>query len=198
MPNPIVVLGTPRSGTSLVAGLLGVHGVWYGNAQWGRTNRHPKGDFVNKRISDAIEYIDKNNITNKNRIVDIVQTAAVNDGYSYGNWLIKQKTTKWDVLKNLEPIWVLVRRDLESTYKSQVRSDLIKDKKPIEKRKHRSMWLKHNDIMNYLNGIDVDVNEIMHKGNFKSIEEILSIIGLSFSKRRANNFIERDYWHGKN
>ncbi len=50
IPEPIVVLGCPRSGTSLVAGLLHAHGVWVGDCR-AADEHNPRGYFENKAIA---------------------------------------------------------------------------------------------------------------------------------------------------
>lgn len=96
MREPILILGTPRSGTSMTAGVFHQHGVWVGSCRPG-SNRNPKGFFENKKIKNILMERYPKAIAEGHPIEPSVgngmraqvEAALIKDKYPGGPWLWK-------------------------------------------------------------------------------------------------------------
>jgi hypothetical protein len=120
MTRPIVVIGHPRSGTSLVCGLLNRAGVWCGfMREPDATN--PKGDFENEQLRrlpanghTLISWTD-------------VERILAEQGYTGGPWLVKiGDPARWWRWRELDPITIKVRRTHASILASALDRKKIK------------------------------------------------------------------------
>jgi hypothetical protein len=107
MTSPIVVVGHPRSGTSLVCGLLNRAGVWFGPHEPEVTN--PTGTFENEQLrrlpGNGHLYI---------TLEDVLPILNA-QGYTLGRWGVKigrpDRAWRW---RDLAPTFIKVRRKPEA------------------------------------------------------------------------------------
>lgn len=106
IPRPILVLGHPRSGTSVVCGLLASAGVWVGPHEPEITN--PTGTFENDRLRNLpsplwghlVRHVDAEHVMRE-------------QGYPGGPcpWLVKLgDPARWWRWSDMDPITIKVRR----------------------------------------------------------------------------------------
>lgn len=127
--SPIIVTGCPRSGTSIISGMLEICGAFVGTAPKPVKNE-TRGMGENKVIYDSIvkPYIQDMRldpagqwpIIDPNRVLipidweQMVDRAICKDGYTGGEWLYKGNTSAllWKVWSYAYPSakWVIVRR----------------------------------------------------------------------------------------
>lgn len=112
IPEPIIVLGSPRSGTSMVAGYLHHCGAFAGACrpadQW-----NPKGYFENVAITRLR--------MDQNLTPTAVERVLRSEDYRGGPWLYKQSPGTWALWWRFRPRWVLVHRYDENTARSRLR-----------------------------------------------------------------------------
>lgn len=183
--RPIVIVGSPRSGTSLTAGLLAVHGVWTGTCR-GASPKNPRGFFENvPLLALRQEYpID----------AALIHDTLRADGYEDGPWLVKHGTNGWRTWLNLEPQYICIRRDPEHTLRSQMHWQ--RPNKTHDDRRHAIA--KHNHEMDIIRddhgGIDFWPQTIID-GDWRPFEALMVMLGLEFDPERAEDFVDRSLWH---
>lgn len=183
---PIVIVGSPRSGTSLTAGLLAVHGVWTGTCR-GASPKNPRGFFENRSlIALRQEYpIDTGLIFNTLRA----------DGWEGGPWLVKHGPIGWRTWLNLEPQYICIRRDREATLRSQMRWQ--RPNKTEDERRY--VIAKHHldmDIIRNDHGGVYFWPQTIIDGDWQPFEALMATLGLAFDYDRAEDFVDRSIWHG--
>lgn len=108
--SPIIVIGTPRSGTSLTAGILHHCGAWVGECRKG-DKYNPRGYFENEEIRK----LRKRGEVCKASIKRVLASQRWKDGA----WMYKSGPFEWKVWVPFDPIWVLVYRDNEQIMRSR-------------------------------------------------------------------------------
>jgi len=186
--RPIIVLGTPRSGTSLTAGLLHHCGVWAGECrqadQW-----NPRGYFENIALTQL----------RKNRALSLesVKRALENEGYQGGPWLYKSTPWSWRFWEPFNPFWVLVRRPSEAVLVSRKRGPWF-DETEAEA---RSVVQRDLDLMNQIvkcypdTVINVDGHVLVSDRNARVA--LADACGLDYTAA-ADSFVDGSLWHGVN
>lgn len=183
--RPIVIVGSPRSGTSLTAGLLAVHGVWVGTCR-GVRPKNPHGFFENMSLWALCEDYP----IDPKRIYETLKA----DGWDGGPWLVKHGTNGWRTWLNLDPQYVCIRRDREATLRSQMQWQ--PPNKTEAERRH--VIDKHHVEMDRIRrdhgGIDFWPQTIID-GDWRPFEQLMATLGLAFDRERAEDFVDRSIWH---
>lgn len=198
---PIIVMGLPRSGTSLIAGIIYIHGAWVGEYHL-EGEHNVRGNFVNKKIGKIL-LEEKKSCPDKIR--EAVLREMIKQEYQGGHWVVKhafdpKRYNAW--LKAFKPVWILVKRNPEDVLNSKIRSYIYKNKKSRvwDKEKiKRGIITKYSAMDNFLkknNAFEIWPSELI-KGNYQQIKYILKQIDLPFSKEKINKFILPQYWHGR-
>lgn len=200
--SPFVVLGAPRSGTSLVTGLLALHGVWTGTCKDGDW-RNPKGYFESQPIKQLL-------LTYAGRLIhaareaeplaqgrwqELVSRAIIEDGYSGGLWAAKHGAVYaplWE--PDFEPIWINVWRDPDAVLKSGQETGMLKSAAGLHacRQAMERVRQRHPDTT-----VDVDSAKIV-AGDFRAIEDALARRGIEPKRGEMADFVEPRYWrYGK-
>jgi len=185
--RPIIVIGTARSGTSVVSGLIHLHGVWIGKCR-PADQRNPKGFFENISINRIIRAKGWDKKANKHEFRRLIQKVLRQQKYKEGQpWIVKHGVIpRWDLWNVFNPYWVIVKRKLTCVAFSQLSSHVVEN---IEKdmvilaelqqqREHLVIWPQKL--------IDRD---------YTQMEQILEIIGITFNPQIAEQFIDPVLWH---
>ncbi|MBS3742516.1 MAG: hypothetical protein KGY69_13220 [Bacteroidales bacterium] len=192
--SPIIVLGFPRSGTSLTAGLLHQHGVWVGICR-GPDPRNPKGFFENQKFTS---YLKKG----KPITYDIAKDILYSQGYKGGPWLVKHSVKgKWNMWNKFNPLFILCFRDIEDIIESQRKVDLFKyGSLQKDERKERKKINETIQIMEHIsknhNSVCIKPAQFIDK-DFTDIEKIVNMMGLEFNEQACLDFIDPDLWKRK-
>lgn len=147
MPDPIIVTGCARSGTSLVTGLISNMGAWVGSYNMGPGQ--PFGFFENTRIKavlwglmDAIgadplgqtilptRFDDvPDDLIRPEALASIIKSAAIINGYRSGPWVIKDAKILFfhRLFRAAFPgsKWVLCERDKDEIVDSCKRAEFM-------------------------------------------------------------------------
>jgi len=218
--SPIFVLGLPRSGTSMIAGSLGICGAWTGSTVPGGGPENPKGYFEHTVIR---EHVTKKILTNLGcdplgvrnlppidlqievpRLAQVIQEILERDGYKHDNpWLLKDAklTLLWPIYKRAFPgaTWLVVRRDEEGFINSCLRTYFMK-----QHSQNRDFWkkfaeeyrLRINALINSgANVLEISSPDVVN-GQFENLKEVVSRLGLTYREKELKEFISPAYWHG--
>lgn len=186
----IIVTGLPRSGTSIIAGLLHLHGVWGGKYRAANYN-NPRGYFENKRISALLKRAES---IRHYAFKKEIQTILKKEKYPDGPWFVKYGIEYgWKMWKRFNPSWILVRRNWEDIKRSQ--------EKVFGETYAHDQFIRAYSTMDLLRdrygGVDIFVDRIVN-GDYMSLRRFLKYnFGITFNDDVANQFIDRTLWHGK-
>ncbi len=201
--EPIIVLGTPRSGSSMTAGIFAEHGVWTGHCR-APSQLNAKGHFENKSIKRVIagKYGAKT-IVHEGRIASqlpgfktAVLTAIAGDGYTDGDWLWKGSALFWQAFYEFDPRWVVCIRPRSQIFESCRRSGIF-GKYLSETRLKEIIELHHQQMSNLMQShgaFQVNTDEVA-QGNYDSIELALEGCDITPDRKRIDAFVDSSLWH---
>ena len=216
--SPIFVTGAPRSGTSLVAGTLGIAGAWLGRTVPGNPS-NPKGYFEHttlreKVIKPLLEGLHCDPLGVR-RLPALAQLPPVDnlsavcrnlletEGYPYNTrWLFKDAKLSllWplfaDAFKGAH--WVIVRRGRDDIVKSCLRADFMAQHSSDE-----NLW------SNWVDQYNLRLDLLLHSGNncseiwpehliqgdLSTLEQLVTRLDLAWDAQRTREFILPGAWH---
>lgn len=196
LSEPILIMATPRSGSSMTAGLFAHHGVWVGSYQEGnRLNERGyfEGHAVKKLIKSWHNAIVHKGILAKELpgFRDEVERAIRRDGYEDGPWLWKGSALYHPAFFEFKPKWVVVRRDKEATIASCLKSKLLNTPRVRE-----VIDLHHSEMDRLVEqgAVEVKTDELV-KGDYSSLEAALNHCGIEMKFDVVSEFIDPKLWH---
>lgn len=222
MIDPILVTGPARSGTSMVAGIISLCGVWGGNTSG--PNRHNKrGMFENTDIRNTVvkPFLRENELDSmaqkplpedwhlkewktqgeswRKRILAVIK----NQGYESGPWYYKgaKMVLMWTIWHAAFPNakWIYVRRNTEDIVWSCMRTGFMRAYKyPNGWRNWVAVHLRRKKQMVNA-GLDVRVvsPEKLIRGQFDDMRDTCSYFGLDWNERDIREFVSPNLWGGK-
>ena len=221
-PRPILIVGVPRSGTSMVGGIINICGAWGGDMR-GPNPANEKGMFENKVIVGEIikPMLSKwgcdplgqdplpnigfvKSITNpksaarlRRQILEALQKQGLQEGQQ---WFYKglKMTLAWPLFAAAFPEaqWVMVRRDAEDIVNSCLRTRFMRAYNT------RSGWLgwvaHHEKCLEQMVDAGLDTHEIwpqrMVAGDFKGMQALINKLGLTWKEKEVVNFVDPGLW----
>ena len=221
--DPIIIIGCPRSGTSMVTGIIDKCGAW-GGVLFGPNDFNKKGMFENIFIRNEIikPYLSANNWDRlgQNPLPDIsivrrhstdddfigkMRNAIVStmkkEGYNGGIWYIKEPkiTLIWPIFNALFPSakWVIIRRDVEDIVRSCLRTRFMRAYN------NRSGWIKYVSIherrFEEIYASKLNVQEIWPQriinGDLTQVQMVVNNLGLNWDNKEIKSFVEPMLWN---
>jgi hypothetical protein len=216
--NPIFVLGIPRSGTSLLAGLISLTGIWTGPTNPPSVN-NVKGFFENRELKDISTYRvlrddgwcrrGQHPIPGPDDVLkptyDVyggLLRVMYEQGYLDGPWMFKDAkiTLMWKIWYEMFPkadYFITKRRD-EDIINSCLRTNFMNMQSTA------SGWQKwidvhHEHIANFKKTdakiYEIDTSDLVH-GNIGYLAELLYDLGFELPMDKAKEFIVPEAWKG--
>lgn len=192
--SPILIAAPPRSGTTLVAGLLSLHGVWVGE---GEVTQSPETNSLivteNEQIKRYLRKLGPNSIitTFRDNIISMVETD--------GPWLVKmgQVLLKWRLFHDAFPEakWLLPRRSCSAIVSSALkhpgmRGGWAQRERIVKKFQEKQLDLAHSGATCHW----IDMNRLAHKDE-KEAKTFFSFCDVEFDPEIWNNFVDPGMWH---
>lgn len=209
-PEPILVTGAPRSGTSLTTGILRACGAWVGTQREQKIN--PKGMMENVPVK-AIVYrlfeeagairAGRQHVGNTNHrpewdLRKTVLDAVRNDGYVGGPWTLKEHKfllTPWAWMEAFPTSkWIFVRRDSDSIWESN-------KKRGMAEKEHNRVLEHALQILREMK-LSLPVEQWFEvwpadwiKGDWKSAIDMVIWAGLNWDWEAVQEWVEPKLWH---
>jgi hypothetical protein len=188
--DPIIVIGLPRSRTSMVAGTFAAHGVFVGTCKEA-DSRNAKGFFEHLGFADLVielygkGLISRNEVPEphpdfKPRFMELMER----DGYSGGPWLVKHAHVFYKVWQGFKPRFVIVKRDTESIAES------AREVGWVNSISHITKGQKMLDRVAKEYGAPVVLTDEVVQGDYCSLREAFDYCGLVFNGWTASRFID--------
>lgn len=222
LDEPVFVLGLPRSGTSMVTGVLALCGAWLGRTVPGGGRENPKGFFeniylregVNKKILaeagfdpsgiDPIPLFDQ--LPNVNGLKKTIHDYLEFEGYGFDRpWIFKEPklTLLWPIYSEAFPRakWLIVKRDIEEVIESCLRTPFMNQHSTD--RRFWEQWaqayqLRLDALKQFTNNWrEIDSGKLI-QGNLDAMMEMSIWAGLKWNQLAAEQFITPEYWHAAN
>jgi len=209
--DPILIAGAPRSGTTMLAGLLHHHGVWVGRA---RTTRYPDTNVqfgsenqdiknVMKNIAHHIHYdnwdtpLPDYNCTACDYTQKRIERYVPDDV----RWLVK---TSWvlifcDLWMEMYPdaLWVFPTRAPQKILESMNRHPGMRRRPDKQKKRFiNALQQRQSDISSRVRDyINLDVDAFIQQEN-NEVERLFDFLGMELDSGIVDNWIEPDRYHG--
>lgn len=193
--SPIFIAAPTRSGTTMLAWLLHLHGAWIGEAKItkapetnslvGTENIHIKKYLRSLSRSVSPEEI-------RQDLLFLVETD--------GPWLVKtaQLLLKWDRLHKAFPNakWLLPSRQLKDIVDSAMRHPGMKHR---GRDAHTSIVLQHvrfqHLVAQHCNALWVDMNALATRDMLEA-KQVVDFCGLKFDTKLWDGWVKPEMWHG--
>lgn len=187
--QPIIILGSPRSGTSLVASIFAAHGVFVGTSR-PRDSANPRGYYENVALTDLRYSMGHGEGLDPKVVYDCLLV----DGYNGGPWLVKHSPLTWRVWRNFKPYWIFVRRAQERIISSRIRCGQW-DMNEVEHRIAVETDIAIiNAIQQYIGGSSI-WSDVLVSGHFETIRHIFDNYNLEFDNNKTISCIDPALWH---
>ena len=214
--SPILVCGLPRSGTSMVAGLLALCGAWTGKTV-GKGPSNPRGFFENRVLREQVDKallrelgVDELGVDPLPALEDVPRAATFAsrvlsllsaEGYAgEGPWLFKDAklTLLWPQWQEAFPRarWVIVRRPVEDVVRSCLNTHFMR-----QHSKDRSFWEEFaSEYEARLRALletsswtrEVSADEVV--SNPMCLEDLVAELGLAWHPRAVRKFVSPRFW----
>lgn len=206
--DPILVAAPPRSGTSMIAGLLHHHGVQVGEFRANKDN--PRGGFENIHIKKVVKDQLKKNGYDLNPIY-IQPTTFKNDLQFRENalkfipdstkpWLFKEFRVlmTWPLWYKYFPnsIYVLNRRNIQDNLKSMQNHHLISKRGSTRALRFWIEWARERqeEIAKYCSHVWVDVDKIW-AGDLSEAKKVIEACSIEFDEQTTKEWINPNLCH---
>jgi len=221
--RPIFVVGLPRSGTSLITGLLAQCGAWVGETLAGNSY-NSLGYFEHIRLKEDVlkqmlialhadplgvrELPDLNRTKNLDPTLYRKKIREILDEEGYKNdmpWLFKDPKLSliWPIWNKIYPdaVWVIVDRERDEIIDSYLRTPFM-----AQYGYNRSRWNKWcDDYEKRLQLLELDVSncyrinvESVINNRLESLHFLVSKVGLNWNEKSVKSFIKPELLHHKN
>lgn len=218
--RPVFILGLPRSGTSMVAGIVGICGAWLGytvGAGGGKEN--PKGFFENRKLREDIvkpiltglgcdplgvlKLPGLNSMPPSPGLKKQVTDLITQEGYCADRpWAFKDAklTLLWPMFQEAFPdaSWVIVNRNIDGIVKSCMNTSFM-----AQHSGNPELWYawseQYTQRLKRLAQTVENCYEIQSEdlivNNYRTLQTVIERLGLRWDRPAVDNFICRDYWH---
>lgn len=203
LPDPIVIVGTLRCGSSLTANIFARHGVWTGECiPADRRNRG--GYFENVAVKRAVrERIDdpqrvlSQEVGPQNWFRPFMEKTLASEGYAGGPWLVKHSALYWRLWDDFAPKWVLPRRDLGEVFRSLRKADFASyatDAELKDALKRIDRMVEH--LRDDHGGVEIDMARLVG-GDRGQMIEALKHCGIDPDPEIVARVVRPEHWHGR-
>jgi hypothetical protein len=217
--RPILITGLPRSGTSLISGIIATCGAWSGSTVPGN-QENIKGyyehtrlrELVNKAIlkqlgCDPLGVKVLPQIDRLPKISDFKNVVVQNllaDGYrGDAPWMFKdaKMLLLWPYYVDAFPKarWIIVRRERAQVIDSCLRTSFMK-----QHSQERAFWntwaIEYEKRIEQLKSsnadcIEISSNEVVQPEGRKALKKLVRKLKLNWNKNAVDQFIEPTVWH---
>lgn len=217
IPDPILITGCARSGTSLVAGIIHKHGA-FGGEMRGPTQYNARGMFENSQIVNFVKNVmggtlevdplgqyplaDPENLPELLGFGEAIIELLKQDGYIDGPWFYKGAKIPmlWPLWDKAFPNakWLVVRRPTEAIVKSCKKAPFMR-KVPADLgwewwvEQHLEVFpsMKQHLGNRYREVWSADIIE----GRLFELQSAIEWLGFSFDRDIVEEFVDPNLWH---
>ena len=189
-PEPIILLGSPRSGTSLIASIFAAHGVWVGTSR-PSDEGNPEGYFENIMLSEVRYRMGHGDGLSK----DLVHQLLESDGYEGGPWLVKHSPPTWRAWRQFSPKWILIKRNPVKLLESRIKCgqwDMTREEHEIA---IATDLVVMDGIEFHYSGLEIWTDKLF-SGCWSELEDAFEYCGLTLDVDKVKRILKPSLWHG--
>ncbi len=206
MDNPIFITGAPRSGKTLIAGVLDICGVFSGATDGMLENIHVRDQIMARYLKqNGADPKGHNPIKSVSELSmpvgwrETVDNVIMREGYDDGPWMLKSAklSLTWPVWQEAYPKakWVIVRRRTGDIVESCMKTDYMKAYS------HKEGWIemvRHYEdrfVEMITEGVDCKViwPQRMVHGDYSQVYELLDWLGIGW-RTEILSYIDPKFW----
>ena len=199
-PDPIVIVGVPRSGTSMIAGVFAAHEVWTGTCRDPDEN-NPRGYYENVHVKNDIKRLFRLAVKagmmpdGVDGWMTLVKQALQRDRYPGGPWLMKHGVLYWPIWHEFKPMWVTVRRPPHDCLGSCISSGILLPKNSEDCRRQNILMqnAQLDCLEKHFGAIRIDADRVIDC-DYEQIKEAFEVCGLHFGSRLTETCIDPTLW----
>ena len=214
--DPVLVTGTPRSGTSMVGGVINICGA-FGGLLSGPNLNNQRGMFENHRVRNELmkPYLKELGVDPKGQypLPDIETLPIPNDwrtrvenifleqGYKGGPWFYKgaKMALTWPMWNYAFPNakWIIVRRRDENIVDSCMKTGFMNAFNKREDWHWYVYYHKERFVEMVMSGLNVKQvwPEKMLYGDYEEMYDTIRWLDLTWKPQKVYNFISPKLWH---
>jgi len=222
--HPIIIVGAPRSGTSMTAGIINLSGA-FGGDMFDGTKDNKKGFFENRFIREQIckpclktlgadpagqfplpdiEEVKLASVGGFNNWRVAVIVSMMKEGYdNKQQWFYKgvKSTLLWPLWHRAFPEarWIIVRRDSKDIVLSCLKTSFMRHYKNEAGWYHFVDEYKERFIQ--MHNAKLDIKEIWPQKfidrDYSELERVINFLGLTYDQDKIESFIEPALWSTK-
>lgn len=193
--DPIIVMGGPRTGSSMTAGIFVQHGIWVGKCKAPHKNNE-KGFFENLELTRFLRGIFGAPMWQPAMPISIrphFERIMQGQGWSGERWLWKGSAMFYPTFHEWDCKFITCRRDTKSIFDSMRGSPNIFGKN-LSDDELLSFIDNHQAMMDQIPGAAVDTRAVAG-GNYDSIVKALEFAGIEPQMDVIDDFVEPSLWH---
>lgn len=196
--DPIVIFGSPRGGTSLVAGCFYNHGFWTGEWFGGPNGGQGYANYENKHLKKFIKDNFKLDAGKMMELPERADVAAFMEKQVPANalWMWKGPVEYYPIFAHWFPhmVPVFVFRKEEQAIEAVVRRRGEKERAGAEKI-IRARYDTMSDLVHSLNfAFAVEADRVV-EGDYSQIERVLKYYGIDCNPEACGKHIDPSKWH---
>lgn len=193
IPRPIILLGAPRSRTSLTAHIFHAHGCWVGNYKAG-DNNNPNGYYENRDFKKAIVARAGRACVHEGYVCQpdpgwegVARDVLRDTGYEGGPWIVKHSAMYHPLWHGMAPFFVTIRRGVEAIMASCAATGYLKSDEAI--RAHVRVL---DEVEENHGGHRLDTDRYF-RGEWAQMDAVMSAAGLHFDRNIAEGVVDGSY-----
>lgn len=170
----------------MTAGIFAQHGVWVGKSRPGN-DYNAKGFFENQDIKNYLKR-QFGTLRQFKEVYDPGFKQFVLDLNPTGKWLVKHGALYWTAWRDFDPIYLLIRRNIDSVYAS------CQDVRFQHKMEFLQACIEQMDyVEKHHGGINVYTEDII-KGDYHNLKNVMAACGIEMDKNKVDKFVEPRLW----
>ena len=196
--EPIVIIGLPRSGTSMVAGIFAEHGVFIGECKAANEQINARGFYEHIGFTELLtNYYGRGLVSRGEEVEPMpgfreeILELMVRDGYKGGPWLIKHATVYHKIWEEFNPRFILVRRNSDS---------ILQSTKSVRWKSNINVVRKGQEVLDRYSdcrcGVEVSSEKII-QGDYEELHNAFAHCGLVLDEKIVKEFVDPSLWRFK-
>lgn len=196
MHRPIVILNTGRCGSSMLGRILAAHGVWTGEVARSGDHRNPHGYYENRGFKVRVRsYKTYGPIPYDPTFAAWAREELARQGYAGGPWMVKHAANGWRLWLDMDPVYWLPRRDIETVFRSHRAAGFNHELSDDRLRRWLHTLVRQMDwVRDRHNGTDIDTPAVI-AGALTTLRHAFEAASLTMNEDTVREIVDPTLLH---